>query len=509
MTESRQIKIGALISYIAIALNIVIGMFYTPWMIRKIGESQYAIYTLANSLITFFLVDFGLSSATARYVSNYKAQGRQEDINNFLGVIYKLYIAIDMVIFIILFIYFFLIDSTYVSLTAEELRQFKVVYIMSAAFSLFNMPFVTQSGILTAYSKFIQLKFSDLIYRVLLVGLTILALSLGYGIYALVLMHIVAGVLCILSKGIIIKTCTPVHINFKYRDRFLFKSIFKFSFWTTVVALASRLIFSITPTILGIVANSTEIAIFGVVSTMESFFYTITTAINGMFMPTVSKAYTSDEKSASSSLMELFVNVGKYNFIVNGLLCVGFFLLGREFIALWMGETYIKAYTGILLVIIPGLFYNSLEVANTAMTVNNKVHIQAIVSVVYGVVNVVLSFIFSRIYGAIGACLSISIAYFLRAIIYHIIYCRVMKFDIIEFIKKCYLRSIPCFAITIGFWMILRRFFVVTGWGSFFIATALVTMIFFITSICFFLTKAEKRAVLSRVYTHFERGIRS
>ena len=89
MLIGKQIKLGAIISYIAITVNIVVGLVYTPWMVNKIGKSQYAVYTLANSLITLFLVDFGLSSATARYVSNYKAEERQADINNFLGIIYN------------------------------------------------------------------------------------------------------------------------------------------------------------------------------------------------------------------------------------------------------------------------------------------------------------------------------------------------------------------------------------------------------------------------------------
>ena len=57
-----QIKIGAILSYLSIGINIIAGLLYTPWMVDTIGKSDYGLYTLANSLITLFLVDFGLSS---------------------------------------------------------------------------------------------------------------------------------------------------------------------------------------------------------------------------------------------------------------------------------------------------------------------------------------------------------------------------------------------------------------------------------------------------------------
>ena len=67
--KEKQLKIGGVLSYVALAFNIISGLIYTPWMVMTVGESPYGIYTLANSLITLFLVDFGLSAAVSRYAS--------------------------------------------------------------------------------------------------------------------------------------------------------------------------------------------------------------------------------------------------------------------------------------------------------------------------------------------------------------------------------------------------------------------------------------------------------
>ena len=67
--STRQIKYGAIMSYISIAVNIIAG-FFIPLIVRQIGQNNFGIYTLATSIISMFLIDFGLSAAVSRFVSN-------------------------------------------------------------------------------------------------------------------------------------------------------------------------------------------------------------------------------------------------------------------------------------------------------------------------------------------------------------------------------------------------------------------------------------------------------
>lgn len=93
--RNKQLKIGAIISYLTIVFNIITGLIYTPWVLRAIGDDDYSIYTVATSLIAIFMMDFGISSSISKFVSKYIAENRQEEIDNFMGVVYKLYLIID------------------------------------------------------------------------------------------------------------------------------------------------------------------------------------------------------------------------------------------------------------------------------------------------------------------------------------------------------------------------------------------------------------------------------
>ena len=72
MNKSSQIKLGALISYLQMALGIVVGLVYTPVMIRLLGKSEYGLYNTVSSVISMLsLLNLGFNSGYIRYYSKY------------------------------------------------------------------------------------------------------------------------------------------------------------------------------------------------------------------------------------------------------------------------------------------------------------------------------------------------------------------------------------------------------------------------------------------------------
>ena len=109
LRKADQIKLGAILSYAALALNVIAGLFYTPWIKNQIGIGQFGLYTLATSVISLFMFDFGLSSTVTRYVSLYHAENNDEKAFVFLGAVYKIYFIIDAIIFLALTVFYFFI----------------------------------------------------------------------------------------------------------------------------------------------------------------------------------------------------------------------------------------------------------------------------------------------------------------------------------------------------------------------------------------------------------------
>ena len=498
MNSSKQIKLGAMMSYFAIAFNMLSGLIYTPWMISQIGQSNYGLYTLAHSLITMLVMDFGMSAAVSRFVSKYRAEGNQQKINDFLGIVYKLYLTIDAVIFAALIVVSFFINNIYDNLSASELSTFKVLYVIVGLFSVISFPFTNLNGILTSYENFVGLKLADLFHKVFIIVAMVISLLLGYGVYALVTVNAVSGILTIIIKLIIIKKKTPVKVNFRYFEKSTLKEIFGFSMWTTIGGLAQRMIFNITPSIIVAVSLTGAIgsAIFGLATTIEGYVYTFATAINGMFMPRISKLVYQGKKD--TELMDLMIKIGRLQCIIIGVLVVGFISFGKSFIVdIWNKPDFTESYLCAIFLIIPSFFYLPLQIANTTIIVENKVKLQSFVFIIMGVINVVLSIILSEYYGALGASFSIFVAYMVRTILMVVIHVKVLKLNMWRFFKETFLKITPFLLLMLGIGLLLENFNPMNGGFLRFAINGVIFVGFFgVTMLLFCMNEYEKNLFL-------------
>ncbi len=423
-------------SYVSLGINILIGIIYTPWMISSIGRENYGLYTLAMSVIGLFVFDFGLSSAVTRFMSKHLAEGQQDKADQCLGLVCRLYLYIDIFFIIVLSAVFFFIPEIYRELSAEEVEKFKVVYIIASLFTIISFPFIPVNGILTANEKFVQLKGSEVIHKLLIVISMTTCLLLGFGLYSLVIVNALSGIATILIKLFFIKKCTRTHVLLGYRDQLQLREIIGFSAWATVIAFCQRMIFTIAPTILGIFAGSVPIAIFGIANTIEGYVFSFSNALGGMFLPKVSRVVFSGD----GNVMPLMVKVGRIQLYIVGAIVMGFICVGKQFIMIWVGEGFVESYFCTVLLIIPSLLQLPQEIGMQAIIANNKVKQQASVWILVALINIIMSLLMTKYWGVVGLSFSICISLLVRTIGMDIILKRELKINLLKFFRETYLR---------------------------------------------------------------------
>lgn len=492
-----QIKYGAIISYLALFINIIIGLVYTPWMIRSIGKADYGLYTLAFSVIQIFVFDFGLSSAITKFVAKYLVEGCQDKANQLIGIAYKLYLIADVVIFIILASVFFFLPEIYKGLTLEELEKFKVVYMVAAIFSVFSFPFIPLNGIISANEKFIQLKLCDLAHKLITVVLMTSCLLLGFGLYALVFVNAISGLAIIVLKLLVINKQTETSIAWKFWDKDMLKALLGFSVWVTLAALAQRCVLNICPSILGIVSDSKNIAIFGIAMTIEGYVYTFASAINGLFLPKVTKMVSDDRKD---EILPLMIRVGRIQFFIIGMIVMGFICVGQNFINIWVGEGFSSVYLCALLMITPSFISLAQEIGSTAIVVQNKVKKSAIISIIKAAVNLVLGYPFAKLWGVEGMAFSIFLSYIVSTILFNLLYHFDLKINIPEFFKHSLSKmSLPLLlSVLLGY--SLNFFINNVGWGHFILKFGAFFLIYVTSMYLWGLNKDEKNLAFSFLY---------
>jgi O-antigen/teichoic acid export membrane protein len=437
----KNIIFGTLLGYIGLVLAVVVKLVYTPLIINSIGKGPYGIYTLASSLIDLFVLDFGLSATVNTFLSRYRAEGKQEEIKKFLSTMYRLYFLLDLVIFIVFLVIYFLIDPLYHGLSVDEKSQFKVVWIISGVFSLISFPCSIFGGTLSAYEEYVWIKAIDIINKILFIGLMAVSLALGWGLYALVIIQSGSNLLCIGIKYLIMHFKLGIHADFHYRSPWNeMKGIITYSLWAAIVSLCSRLIFSVTPSILGIVSDSTNITIFSAAAALEACTYLFSSVMSGFFLPKITRIFADKSLDSGKELTTLGITVGKIQYFIMALIFVGFACCGKEFVTLWLGDpdTYAPVYWGTLAMIAYNLFSVPQIVFNTAMYANNNLKHLTLSMLITSAINVGLSFLLSYYYGALGACLAIGVSRFVQLAIDNYFYRRDLQIDLWSFAKKVF-----------------------------------------------------------------------
>lgn len=491
-----QIKYGAVLSYAGIIVNILIGLLYTPWMIRTIGKADYGLYTLACSIIGIFVFDFGLGQAVTKFAARYIAEGNQSKVNKLMGITYKLYIFADIVVLVTLSCLFLFLPNIYSGLSPEELDKFKVVYAIAASFSVLSFPFIPLNGILSAYELFVQLKSCDIVHKLIIVVLMTASLLLGYGLYALVIVNAVAGIAVILMKLHFLNRKTTLKTDWGFWDKSFLKEILSFSIWITVAALSQRLVLNICPSILGMLSDSQNIAIFGVAMTLEAYVYTFANAINGLFIPKVTQLVVDSSKDR---ILPLMIKVGRIQFMIIGLIIIGFVCVGVHFINVWLGPDFQTVYVCALLMIAPSFIGLSQQIGNTAIVVEDKVKQSAYISVVKAVLNILLAFPLTKLWGVLGIALSIFISYCVSLILTNLLYHKGLGLNILMFFKKTLFKMIIPMTICAIVGYSFNIIFGVNGWGWLFAKVLFIGAFYILLFIVFVLNEEEKSLINSTV----------
>ena len=399
----NQRKAGALLSYVYLGLTFAIGVFYTPILLGRLGESEYGVYSVASSAIAFLaILDLGFNQTMIRYVSKCKALKDTEGEYKLNGMFLLLYSAIAVIALIAGFIVLFNIESFFQKgFTPTEVSHLKTIFLILLVNLVVSFPLGIYSSIISANEGFFYLKLVNIISSVLTHAGILIALFMGYKSIAMAVITTVVS--------IALKIITAFYGTMKYKIRFWFrgydknvmKEIFMFSFFIFLNIVIDQLYANTDKIILGALCSSVSVTTYTVGVQFSSYFEQFSTSISGVFLPRITHLVTVNEDMKEVS--ELFVRIGRVQFILLGFLMSGFVVFGRQFISLWLGKEQLPAYGIALVVIIPALIPLSQNLGISVLRALNKHKFRSIIYFFIALINVALSIPLAIRFGGFGA----------------------------------------------------------------------------------------------------------
>jgi O-antigen/teichoic acid export membrane protein len=491
-----QLKKGAILSYVKIALNIVLGLAITPFIIKKLGDSEYGLYTLIGSFVGYLtMMDLGLNNAIVRFIAKYQANGDKKGEENFLAVSFIIYAVIGILIAFGGWIMYLNIDSLFgETLTQLQLHKAKVMLLILIFNIAVTLPGGAFTGICTGYEKFVFPGLLQIFKYVVRACVVIAILNYKASAIGLVIIDTVMNLLFIGVSMYYVFKKIHVKIKLHHFEWNFIKEILGYSVWIFVFGLVYQFLWKTGQVVLGTNNSTVVVAIFGVGVMLGTYFTTYGNVINRLILP---KAVQSVSKNFAPNVLTLqMIKVARITLIILFYLFGGFLLFGQDFILLWVGPVYKASWLVSLLIMIVYLLPISQGYAHAILEAKKLLRFKSLSFLMASIIGMVAGGILSNSYGVEGMIWGIFIPLFVQQwFIMSYFYHKKLQLNIMEFFKNL-MPIILVFLIIISVCFFFFQGFTIS-WQNI-VIKGLIYSTLFITIYFMIITKEEKQLILKR-----------
>ncbi len=497
MNDSNNRKIGAILSYVSIIANTLIQLIYTPFLIKSLGQGEYGLYSLINSVIGYLtILDLGFGNAIVVYTAKYRVQKKFDDEKRLHGMFFVIFCIIGFIAGVLGIVLFLNVDKLFgATMSSLELRKAKIMMLILTFNLIISFIFSIYSSILNAYEKFVYQKIVNILGMILKPIIMIPFLFLGYKSISMVLIITFVNIFTLLSNYLYCRKRLNISIKFYGFDRNLFKTIFGYSIWLFLGSVVDKVNWSVDQFVLGSVSGTIAVSIYSVASTLNTLFLNLSTALSSVFLPKITKMVANN--ATSKQLTNEMIKVGRIQYIILFLACSGLVLFGKEFIIWWVGDKFVQSYYVALILIIPLCFPLIQNIGISIMQAMNRYKFKSISTFIMAVFNVFISIFLAMKYGAIGSAIGTAISLIVcNIIIINFYYYKAIKINIFSFWKEIILMSVP-FIIPVLLIVFLMNIFVIKGIMSVIVYGCLYSIFYLIVCYCFSMSEYEKSIIIN------------
>lgn len=506
---ANQLKAGVVLNYVVIILNTVVGLLYTPYMLRMMGQSEYGLYSLVASVIAYLTVlDLGFGNAIVRYTAKFRAEKKTEEQYEMFGMFFLLYLVIGIIAFGIGLGLYFNVGTLFGNtMTAVELDRARIMMLLLVANLAFTFPMSIWGSIIQAYEDFVFQKSLNIFRIILNTAVMICLLHFGYKAVAMVVVQTIFNVLTLVVNFIYCRRKLNIHIYFRFKHfhwGFL-KEVAIYSFWIFLNAIMDRVYWSTGQFVLGATVGTAAVAVFAIAIQLEGMYMQFSTAISSVFLPKVTAMVATNR--SRKEISDLFIRTGRIQYIVLAYILSGFIIFGRQFIELWAGAGYSDAYIISLLFFIPLTVPLIQNLGITILQARNEMKFRSVLYIIIALVSLAMQIVLTRFFGGIGCAMGVSGALVVgQILIMNVYYQRRQDLDIKTFWKEISKMSIIPIVLIFSSMLVIRHFFALDSWGKLILGIAAFSLVYIPLFFRFSMTDDERNLFISMFHKIFDKA---
>lgn len=405
--DKRQILRNVGSSWFALGVNVVVGIFLSPFIIHRLGDDAFGLWVIIFSVTGYYgLFDLGIRSSIVRYVAKYSATEEHDELNRLVNTAMFSYTGIGVVAMTITLIAAHYVNSIF-RIHPEFVSTARWLLLMVGASVSLGFPLGVFSGILEGLQRFYLLNFTSISATLLRAVLIVIALRHGYGLLTVALITVGLPLL----GGLVNTAAVFRHLRLRFGTQYVSRSslrrIASYSGTTFLIIVAGRLRFKTDALVIGTFVSAAAVTYFTIGARLVDYASETVSSLAQIFVPMSSQ---SQAKGDLEALRKIFV-VGNRacSFIIFPITAI-LTILGKSVIEAWVGSKYVATSYPVLLVL---LYPTTLMLAQSAsgrtLWGMAKHRTWAWVVLAEGTSNLILSVLLVRPYGIMGDAIGTAI----------------------------------------------------------------------------------------------------
>lgn len=496
----NQLKAGVVLSYISTAITIVIQLIYMPIMIRLLGKSEYGLYSLVSSVVSYLsLLSLGFTGAYLRFFAKFcRNKKKLASLNGMFLILFSVLAAVATICGVILS--FFpeqLFGSKLSSSELTKARILMLILVINIAITLISGIF---ESIIGAYEQFIFQRIVGIVSAIVNPFICLPLLLMGHGSITIVV--VTTGVtLARFVVNIWFCICKiKIPISFRGFQWSLLIDIAVFSSFLLINMIIDQINWNVDKLILGHTRGTEEIAVYGVASQFNSLFMTFSTTISSVFAPRVNHIAVQKGKNYQDEFTKLMAKIGRIQWLILGLVTGGFVVFGQYFIVhIFAGKGYEDAYETALYLVIPALIPLIQNIGIEMQRALNKHQFRSIIYMIMAIGNVGISIPLASRWGAVGAAMGTSFSLLIgNGLIMNMFYHKVLHIDMKYFWKEI-ARTWRGFLIPVILSVFIMRCVVFKSMTIFLVSAFLFAVVYCLSIFCFSCNDEEKSLIFGMI----------
>lgn len=431
---------GIVLSYVNSGLSMICGLFLSSYLLRMLGDTEYGVYQTVSAFANYLvLFEFGTGTVMTRNLSMcFGKKASREEIDKNVSTIWSITNILAIFILIVSVVFYCLIGVIYTkSLTVEQIAYSRKIFVFITFYLVFSFYTQTMNGVVLACEKYTFSSFVSvikLIVRTLL--LTALIFLFKYSIVIAIVDMCLSLIVVCYEYLYCIKKCN-IKFTMKYFDKQIFKNALPLCmaiFMQTIVNQANN---NVDKFVIGIMLTPELVALYSVGMYVFSSFSSFTTIPISMYAPQIVKNVAGGMRG--KELTKTLIEPSRLITLIGGSILFGFVAVGKQFITIVYGKSYIQAYIIAVLVMVPMFINMSNGVIVNVLDAMNKRIYRSNVLLLTTISNIILTVILIKNHGIVGAAFATAICTFVgQIVIMNIYYSKNIGISVMYLFKETY-----------------------------------------------------------------------